>query len=166
MLKKFILNTAVLFCIPFLFTACSGNKQQINTPPLEISFDKATASDVEKTLNKKADSKENNKESGISADNYEDYNFAGYDGKISFYYKDKELLYYKWIFTEQDKDKAKEVYSDVCNNLENSYGKGTENNNASSNLFTTTYDTDEQQVVAQKISNGNGFEISFMVVGK
>lgn len=166
MYKKILTCTAVILCMAALLCSCSGNSKKNYSAPVNISFDAASAEDVEKVLNKKPDSTENNEESGITANNYENYNFAGYDGKLVFYYAEDKLMYYQWVMTEADEKKATQIYKDVCDNLQHNYGDGTESNNAASNMYTTSYETEEEQVIAQKVLVDNSYQISFMVVGK
>lgn len=166
MYKKMIKKIVFILCSTILFCSCANMKEKNYTPPINISFDKTTSADVEKVMNQTANNIETNEESGISVGNYESYNFAGYDGTLSFYYKEEYLLYYQWSITEEDSKKAKKIYGNICDNLTNNYGQGTESNNAVSDLYTTTYQTDTQQVVAQKTAVDSGYEISFMVVGK
>ena len=110
---------------------------------------------------------EKNKESGISAETYDKSNFAGYDGELSYFYgEDGSVLYCKWFLTETDENKAKEIYSDVCQALSGSYGDGEESNSEATGLYTTSFTNDKQQITAQlQKANGSGYEISYMVVG-
>lgn len=147
-------------------TACSS-QQQVE-PEKVVTIPKDASSDsISKKLEATPSSQETNEDSGISADNYENSTFAGYDGKLSFYYnEDGSILYYKWFINEKDEDKAKEIYSDVCQALSGSYGVGEENNSEASGLYTTSFTNDKQQITAQlQKANGSGYEISYMVVG-
>ena len=136
-MKKYIC-VAVLYCISLTVSGCSQSKKDIAPEAvMEIPEDSST-SGISKAIGSTPSSKEVNKESGISADNYENCTFAGYDGKISFYYnEDGSVLYYKWFINEKDEDKAKEIYSNVCQALSGSYGDGEENNSEVSGLSTT-----------------------------
>ena len=144
--------------------SCSGKDvapEEVMTLPEDQS-----EKGISKKLGATPSSKEKNKESGISANNYENSEFAGHNGQISFYYdKDGSVLYYKWFITEQDEKKAKEIYSDVCQALSGSYGDGVENNSEASGLYTASYTNDKQQITAQLQGNDSGWEISYMVVG-
>jgi len=125
----------------------------------------ATQDDIEKQLGDAA-STETNRDSGITADNYENSEFAGHNGQISFYYnEDGSVLYYKWYLSETDKEKAKDIYSAICQALESSYDEGEENNSERSGLYTTSFTNEEQQITAQLQSSKNGYEISYTVVG-
>ena len=161
-IKKRILQ--VLILLTFSLSACSKQRTVEPETVLELPVD-ASSENVKQALSATPSSTEDNKESGISAENYEDYTFAGYKGKISFYYTDDTLMYYKWHITENDTKQATRIYEDVCMALAGTYGEGTVSDNATSNLYTTTWETEEQQIVAQKVSSGNGYEISYMVVG-
>jgi len=160
--------------IPFLcllilsLTACNNTSSKKEVPAETVMpvSENANKKDIQKELGE-ASSKETNKESGISANNYENSKFAGYNGQISFYYdKDGSVLYYKWFINEKDEKKANEIYSDVCQALSGSYEDGEENNSAASGLYTTSFTNDKQQITAQlQKANDSGYEISYMVVG-
>lgn len=149
-------------------TACNSTSSKKEVPAETVMPISANASkkDIQKELGE-ASSKETNKESGISANNYENSEFAGHKGQISFYYdKDGSVLYYKWFINEKNENKAKEIYSDVCQALAGSYGDGEENNSEASGLYTISFANDKQQITAQlQKANGSGYEISYMVVG-
>ena len=149
-------------------TSCSSKNSKDVAPEevMELPEDQSEES-ISKELGSTPSSKEKNKESGISANNYENSKFAGYNGQISFYYnEDGSVLYYKWFINENDEKKAKEIYSDVCQALSGSYGDGEENNSAASGLYTTSFTNDKQQITAQlQKANDSGYEISYMVVG-
>ena len=161
----FTLLATVCFCISM--SACSNKESRDIAPEkvMDLPEDQSEAS-ISKELGATPSSKENNKESGISANNYENSKFAGYDGQISFYYnEDGSVLYYKWFITEKKEKKAKEIYSDVCQALAGSYGDREENNSQASGLYTTSFTNDKQQITAQLQGNNSGWEISYMVVG-
>ena len=162
----FTLLTILCFCISI--TSCSS-KESKDVAPEEVMVLPADQSEksISKELGATPSSKETNKESGIFANNYENSEFAGHKGQISFYYdKDGSVLYYKWFLTEKDEKKAKEIYSDVCQALSGSYGDGEENNSEASRLYTTSFTNDKQQITAQlQKANDGGYEISYMVVG-
>ena len=149
-------------------TSCWGksNKGIASEEVINLPEDQSEES-ISKELGATPSSQETNKESGISANNYENSSFAGYEGKLSFYYdEDGSVLYYKWFITEKDEKKAKEIYSDVCQALSGSYGDGEENNSEASGLYTTSFTNDKQQITAQlQKANDGGYEISYMVVG-
>ena len=158
-----------IFLLTLSLSACgNGSSNKKVEPEKVITIPEDASSDtISETLDATPASQETNKESGISADNYENSTFAGYDGKLSFYYnEDGSVLYYKWFINEKDEDKAKEIYSDVCQALSGSYGDGEENNSEASGLYTTSFTNDKQQITAQmQKANGSGYEISYMVVG-
>jgi len=160
----FLCTAVVMGCL--ITSGCATKK---NVEPEEVvEIPKNASSDtISKELGATPSSQETNEDSGISADNYENSTFAGYDGQISFYYgEDGSVLYYKWFITEKDEKKAKEIYSDVCEALAGSYGDGEENNSAASGVYTTSFTNEEQQITAQlQKANSSGFEISYMVVG-
>ena len=149
-------------------TSCSSKNSKDVAPEevMELPEDQSEES-ISKELGSTPSSQETNKESGISANNYENSEFAGYKGQISFYYnEDGSVLYYKWFINEKDEKKAKEIYSDVCQALSGSYGDGEENNSEASGLYTTSFTNDKQQITAQlQKANDSGYEISYMVVG-
>ena len=160
------LMTALSICI--FMTSCSSKNSKDVAPEevMELPEDQSEES-ISKELGSTPSSQETNKESGISANNYENSEFAGYKGQISFYYnEDGSVLYYKWFINEKDEKKAKEIYSDVCQALSGSYGDGEENNSEASGLYTTSFTNDKQQITAQlQKANDSGYEISYMVVG-
>ena len=168
-MKKKLLAVPVL-CLLAL-TACTSKQdtaQKEVKPEKVVSVPQnATSGDIKNILKATPSSKEKNKESGISAENYDKNTFAGYEGQISFFYnEDGSVLYYKWFISEKDEKKAKEIYADVCGALEGSYGDGTESNNKASGLYTTSFTNDKQQITAQlQKANDGGYEISYMVVG-
>ena len=146
--------------------SCSNGEKNVE-PEKVVSIPKDASSDsISEKLDATPSSQENNEDSGISADNYENSTFAGYDGKLSFYYnEDGSVLYYEWFTNEKDEENAKEIYSDVCQALSGSYGDGEENNNEASGLYTTSFTNDKQQITAQLQSSDDAYEISYMVVG-
>ena len=158
--------TALSICI--FMTSCSTKNSKDIAPEevMKLPTDQSEEG-ISRELGSTPSSQETNEESGISANNYEKSTFAGYDGKLSFYYnEDGSVLYYKWFINEKDEDKAKEIYSDVCQALSGSYGDGEENNSAASGLYTTSFTNDKQQITAQlQKANSSGYEISYMVVG-
>ena len=165
MCKKIIACLTMLTI--FALTGC--NKAKTKDIPAETVVpivENATEENIEEQLGNSTNT-EKNKDSGITADNYENSKFAGYNGQISFYYdEDGSVLYYKWFITEKNEKKAKEIYSDVCEALAGSYGDGEENNSAASGLYTTSFTNEEQQITAQmQKANDNGYEISYIVVG-
>ena len=160
-------KTLLILGMLCLFSLGCGKKDSVAPEEvLKISED-STSEKISKEIGETPSSTEQNKESGISGETYENYNFAGYDGKISFYYaEDGSVLYYKWFLTEKDEKKAKEIYSDVCQALSGSYGDGEKNNSEASGLYTTSFTNDKQQITTQlQKANGSGYEISYMVVG-
>ena len=162
----FTLLATLCFCISM--TSCSGKESRgIDTEKVMVLPEDQSEESISKELGSTPSSKETNKESGISANNYKNSEFAGYKGQISFYYdKDGSVLYYKWFLTEKDEKKAKGIYSDICQALSGSYGDGKENNAEASGLYTTSFTNDKQQITAQlQKANGCGYEISYMVVG-
>ena len=164
--KLFTLLATLCFCISM--TSCSNNENRgIATEKVMVLPEDQSEESISKELGATPSSQETNKESGISANNYENSKFAGYNGQISFYYdEDGSVLYYKWFINEKDEDKAKEIYSNVCQALSGSYGDGEENNSEVSGLYTTSFTNDKQQITAQlQKTNGSGYEISYMVVG-
>ena len=168
-MKRTLLTLLTAFCFCISMTSCSGKESKDIAPEevMELPEDQSEEG-ISKELGATPSSKEKNKESGISANNYENSEFAGYNGQISFYYnEDGSVLYYKWFINEKDKDKAKEIYSDVCQSLAGSYGDGEENNSEATELYTTSFTNDKQQITAQlqKAANGSGYEVSYMVVG-
>ena len=162
----FTLLTTLCFCISM--TSCS-NEESKDVAPEEVMAlpEDQSEESISKELGATPSSQETNKDSGISADNYENSTFAGYDGKLSFYYnEDGSVLYYKWFINETNEKKAKGIYSDVCKALSGSYGDGEENNSEASGLYTTSFTNDKQQITAQlQKANGSGYEVSYMVVG-
>ena len=165
MKKKFLLEQIILMTlIIFTLTACNNNKTKPDTV-VNIPSE-ATSKDIQKELSATPSSSEKNTTSGISAETYDALDFAGYEGKISFYYdQNGSVIYYKWFLAENDKNKAKEIYQNVCNALKGSYGKGEESNSEASNMYTTTFTNEKQQIVAQLQGGNSGYEISYMVVG-
>lgn len=163
------LTTLTIACILALsIMACGKDQSQNDTKAEEVlELSKDTSADtIQEQMKATPSSQENNKESGISADNYDNSKFAGYDGQISFYYnEDGSVLYYKWFINEKDENKAKEIYSDVCQALTGSYGDGEESNNKASKLYTTSFTNDKQQITAQLQGNENEWEISYTVAG-
>ena len=164
-MKRTILTLLTILCVGTSITSCSEKKivpEEVMTLPEDQSEES-----ISKELGASPSSQETNEESGISANNYENSEFAGYDGQISFYYdEDGSVLYYKWFINEKDEKKAKEIYSDVCQALSGSYGDGEENNSETSGLYTTSFTNDKQQITAQlQKANDGGYEISYMVVG-
>lgn len=164
------MSNKILLCVTMLsllaITGCgnSASKKEIPAETVIPIVKDATQKDIEKQLGN-ATSKETNADSSISANNYENSEFAGYNGQLSFYYKeDGSVLYYKWFINEKDEDKAKEIYSDVCEALVGSYGDGEESNSEASGLYTTSYTGEEQQITAQLQSGNDGYEISYIVV--
>ena len=158
-----------LFMLLFFLSACgnSSSDKKVEAEKVVTIPKDASSDSISEKLDATPSSQENNEDSGISADNYENSTFAGYDGKLSFYYnEDGSVLYYKWFINEKDEDKAKEIYSDVCQALSGSYGDGEENNSEASGLYTTSFTNDKQQITAQlQKANDSGYEISYMVVG-
>ena len=167
-MKRTLLTLLTVLSICIFMTSCSNKKNRDITPEevMTLPSDQSEQS-ISKELGSTPSSQENNEESGISANNYENSKFAGYNGKISFYYdEDGSILYYKWFINEKEEKKAKEIYSDVCQALSGSYGDGEENNSEASGLYTTSFTNDKQQITAQlQKANGGGYEISYMVVG-
>ena len=167
-MKRTLLTLLTALSICIFITSCSSKNSKDIAPEevMELPEDQSEES-ISKELDATPSSQETNKESGISANNYENSEFAGYNGQISFYYdKDGSVLYYKWFINEKDEKKAKEIYSDVCKALAGSYGDGEENNSATSGLYTTSFTNDKQQITAQlQKANDGGYEISYMVVG-
>ena len=163
-----VLTILTILCICISMTSCSskGSKKVAPEKVMTVPTDQSEES-INKELGATPSSTEKNKKSGISANNYENSEFAGHKGQLSFYYnKDGSVLYYKWFINEKDKKKAKEIYSDVCEALAGSYVDGEESNSEVSELYTTSFTNDKQQITAQlqKASDG-GYEISYMVVG-
>ena len=158
-----------IFLLTLSLSACgnSGSDKKVEAEKVVTIPKDASSDSISKKLDATPSSQEINENSGLSADNYENSTFAGYDGKLSFYYnEDGSVLYYKWFINEKDEDKAKEIYSDVCQALSGSYGDGEENNSESSGLYTTSFTNDKQQITAQlQKANDSGYEISYMVVG-
>lgn len=157
----------LLCCFSVTLTACagkegnSGNKKPAPQYVMELPKDK-TKKSIQEAVGSTPSTVEENKETGISADNYENYTFAGYNGKISFYYSEGTLLYYKWFY-QTDVKNGDTVYRNICTGLSEAYGEGVESN--SSNLQTITWKTQEKEIVAQKVTAGNGsIEISYTVV--
>lgn len=167
-MKRTLFTLLVAVCLCISMTSCS-NKDSKDIAPEEVMVlpEDQSEESISKELGSTPSSQETNKESGITANNYENSKFAGYDGQMSFYYdEDGSVLYYKWFINENDKDKAKEIYSNVCQALAGSYGNGEENNSEASGLYTTSYTNDKQQITAQlQKANSGGYEISYMVVG-
>ena len=166
MIKKILTCLTVLSLI--VITGCGNSaKKEVPAETVMAIEQDATQEDIQEQLGDSLVSTESNGESGITANNYENSTFAGYDGKLSFYYnEDGSVLYYKWFINENDKDKAKEIYSDVCQALAGSYGDGEESNSETSGLYTTSFTNDKQQITAQlQKANDGGYEISYMVVG-
>lgn len=166
-MKRTLLTLLTTLSICIFMTSCSNKNNRDIAPEevMELPSDQSEKS-ISKELGATPSSKEKNKESGISANNYENSEFAGHKGQISFYYdKDGSVLYYKWFINENDEKKAKEIYSDVCQALSGSYGDGEENNSEASGLYTTSFTNDKQQITAQLQENNSGWEISYMVVG-
>lgn len=168
-MKKYTLYILSLFLLAL--TSCSSNTSEVaDVKPAATVFqvdDNATAKKISKELNATPSSKEKNKNSGISAETYEKNTFAGYEGQISFFYnEDGSVLYYKWYINETDSQKATTIYEDICTALTGSYGEGIENNSESADLYTTSWETEKEQITAQKISSDSGYEISYTVVNK
>ena len=159
--------TGVLLLILITTTSCASPKKEVPAETVMPIGQNTTKEEIQEQLSNSLVSTESNEESGIIADNYEESTFAGHQGKISFFYnEDGSVLYYKWFINEKDEDKAKEIYSDVCQALSGSYGDGEENNSEASGLYTTSFTNDKQQITAQlQKANGGGYEISYMVVG-
>lgn len=160
----------IIFTLSACMISCSDEKngKQKVEPEKVVSIPKDASSDsISEKLDATPSSQETNEDSGISADNYENSPFAGYDGKLSFYYnEDGSVLYYKWFINEKDEDKAREIYSDVCQALSSSYGDGEENNSEATGLYTTSFTNNKQQITAQlQKANDDEYEISYMVVG-
>lgn len=166
MCKKILVCLTMLSLLAVSGCGNSAKKEVPAETVIPVEQD-ATQEEIQEQLGDSLVSTENNEESGISANNYEKSTFAGYEGKLSFYYnEDGSVLYYKWFTNEKDEKKAKEIYSDVCQALSGSYGDGEENNSAASGLYTTSFTNDKQQITAQlQKANGSGYEISYMVVG-
>lgn len=158
---------AYMGMLALLFLTGCGKDETKEIPAATVApvTKNTTQEEIQKQLGDAATT-ETNRDSGISASNYEDSEFAGYNGQISFYYnEDGSLLYYKWFITESDKSKSKEIYSDVCKALEGSYGEGEKNNSEATGLYTTSFTNESQQITAQLQSGGSGYEISYMVTG-
>ena len=166
-MKKTILAGFFLFSLICITTSCGTTKKEVPAETVMPISQNANNKDIQKELGSAPSLQETNEESGITANNYENSKFAGYNGQISFYYDENgSVLYYKWFINEKDKDKAKEIYSDVCQALSGSYGDGEENNSETSGLYTTSFTNDKQQITAQlQKANDSGYEISYMVVG-
>ena len=155
-----------VLAMSFMLVSC-GNEKTVEPEEVMVLPEDQSEEGISKELGSTPSSQETNEESGITANNYENSEFAGYDGQISFYYdEDGSVLYYKWFINEKDEDKAKEIYSDVCQALAGSYGDREESNSEASGLYTTSFTNDKQQITAQlQKAKGSGYEISYMVVG-
>ena len=156
-------------CFTVVFTSCTFSKEKETVEPQEVVQieNNASTSQINDQLEATPSSQEKNTETGISVDNYEEQDFAGYMGKMAVYYnEDGSVLYYKWFLNETDAKKAKEIYQDVCEALSGSYGDGTENNNETSKMYTTSFTNNNQQITAQMLGNDTGYEVSYMVVGQ
>ena len=164
------MNKKIVWCLSIItiitMTSCGNMKESVPAETVVPFTEDATQDDIKKQLGDAANS-ETNKNSGITANGYENSKFAGYNGQLSFYYDaDGSVLYYKWFITEKDEKKAREIYSDICQALSGSYGDGEENNSEASGLYTTSFTNDKQQITAQlQKANDSGYEISYMVVG-
>ena len=166
-MSKKTLTYLTILCLITITGCGNSNKKEVPAETVMPIEQDATQKNIQAQLGDSLVSTESNEESGITADNYENSTFAGHEGKISFFYnEDGSVLYYKWFILEKEEKKAKEIYSDVCQALEGSYGDGEENNSATSGLYTTSFTNDKQQITAQlQKANGSGYEISYMVVG-
>lgn len=165
------MNKKILVCLTMIsllaVTGCGkSTKKEVPAETVMPIEQDATQEEIQEQLGDSLVSTENNEESGITADNYENSTFAGHEGKISFFYnEDGSVMYYKWFTNEKDERKSKEIYADVCGALTGSYGDGEESNNKASKLYTTSYTNDKQQITAQIQGNDSGWEISYTVVG-
>lgn len=166
-MKKNLLLRHITLMTFIIFTLTACNNSNKTKPDTVVNIPSAaTSKDIQKELSATPSSSEENASSGISAETYDSLDFAGYKGKISFYYdKNGSVIYYKWFLTEADENKAKEIYQNVCEALKGSYGKGEESNSAASNMYTTTFTNEKQQIVAQLQGGDSGYEISYMVAG-
>lgn len=168
-MKRILTPLFIYVCLTISMTSCSTSMDKKTVAPQEVvKFENKSSSDkVSDQLEATPSSQENNTETGISVDNYEEQDFAGHMGKMAVYYnEDGSVLYYKWFLNETDAKKAKEIYQDVCEALSGSYGEGTENNNETSKMYTTSFTNDNQQITAQMLGNDTGYEVSYMVVGQ
>lgn len=166
-MKKGILTYLTMLSL-LVVTGCGNSlKKEVPAETVMPLKQDAVQEDIQKQLSNSHVNTETNEESGITVDNYENSEFSGYNGQISFYYTDDgSVIYYKWFITEKNEKKAKEIYSDVCQALSGSYGDGEENNSEASGLYTTSFTNDKQQITAQmQKANDSGYEISYMVVG-
>jgi len=165
------MNKKILVCLTMIsllaVTGCGkSTKKEVPAETVMPIEQDATQEEIQEQLGDSLVSTENNEESEITADNYENSTFAGHEGKISFFYnEDGSVMYYKWFTNEKDERKAKEIYVDVCKALKGSYGEGQESNNGASKLYTTSFANDKQQITAQLQGNDSGWEISYTVTG-
>lgn len=145
--KKFITYLS-LACLGMSLVSCSNSKKEVAPETVMTLPEDKTNKGISEALGATPASKEKNKESGISAENYENYTFAGYDGTITFYYGETgNLMYYKWYIGETDTKKAKNIYNDVCTALTGSYGEGVEKNAESTGLYTTSWETEKEPLL-------------------
>lgn len=150
-------------------TACGNKKDKdaaatkaVETEMPEDVVDKdENASSIKAATDESTKAEETNKKSGIRSETYSNYSYANYTGTITFYYDGQTLLYYKWYIQDENETVAQTTYENLCKHFTTMYGEGTESNAESSNLYTTSWKTDDRQVTVQQVKNGNSYEVSF-----
>ena len=174
MRKQKLLGLLVLLAA-FQLTGCGGSDKKNEDKKVEATKAPAVEPDVENVdpeenvsdiragLDASTAVEEENKKSGIRSETYEGYTYANYTGTMTFYYEDQTLLYYKWFISESDKAVAETAYDNLCAHFTAMYGDGTVTDAASSDMYTTSWKTEERSVTVQNLKTGNSYEISCTV---
>lgn len=121
---KYLYNKKVLFVLAMsLMLISCGNKTTVEPEEvINITSDTSSA-DISAQIGYSPSRTDKNSDTGLSSERYDTNTFAGHNGQISVYYnEDGSVLYYKWFLFQTDKEKAKDIYSDVCQALTGSYG--------------------------------------------
>lgn len=83
-----------------------------------------------------------NSESNTETTTYEDMEYCGHKGTMTYYYSNDALTLSQWDSTADNKEDALEIYDDLKNKLTDEYGDGSQGGDENSYCWYT----DEKQI--------------------
>lgn len=132
-MKKQVL--AILLASTML-CAC-GEKGYENQHDLSAGTSKE---DVISEMDKKP--KEENSTSNTETASYDDEEYCGHKGTMTYYFSQKKLTLTQWDTTAKDEKECQDIYNDIKDKLNQKYGNG--NSNGDENNY--SWITEEKQV--------------------
>lgn len=147
-MKKRIILT--LLSLTLILTACQGKGSYENKYEMAAG---ATKEEVQEKVGQTPSAQ--TEESNTQTSRYEDMEYCGHKGTMTFYFSEDALTLTQWDTTSDKEKDALEIYEDIKSRLTDKYGEASQNDDT----YACNWYTDEKQI-SLNYTDGDAYKVT------